>query len=192
MKSHPPNSNQSIIKKPCKYNLPNASTACPGVGSTIDFSLPLVRNPDGLSSIPHRHPRRSLLRTYSSRLVLVLDESNPLPARHQSRFSEPLEPTKHRRQTFLIHPIRQIPQEKNLVGREVLVGDNSSGSSGAGLETGAFGHLRGPSGLSGARTLEFLLGFEGLMRLFALCYNLSAKHSLPHRIIAHQTKPKPK
>lgn len=129
----------------------------------------MVGNANRLALVAHGHARRSLLGADCSSLGLVFDESNSLATGHQSDFLESFEPAKDSRQTFLCCVVRQFPQEQNLVGWEVLVGNDSGGSSSGGLETGTFGGLGWACGFdSGSGTLEFLLCLEGLVGLFAL------------------------
>lgn len=134
------------------------------------YLLPLERNTNGLALLSHGHSCSSLFRGDSARLVLVLDECNALAARHQSDFLESFEPTEDCRETLLACVVGQLPQEQNLVGREVLVRDDSSRSTGRRLEPSALGGLCRACavGTSGG-ALEFLLGFEGIVGLLALC-----------------------
>ena len=132
--------------------------------------MSLVSNPDRLATLPHRHPRGGLLGTDSTRLVFVLDERNPLSARYQSDFLESLEASKNSSKTLLVCRVGEVPQEQNLVGRKVFVGDDSRRRTAGGLEAsplGSFGRTRRVGGARGA--LELLLSFEGLVGLFAFC-----------------------
>lgn len=150
---------------------PNARTSCSQLPELHPRSLlSLVSNPNRLATLPHRHPRGSLLGTDSARLVLVLDERNSLSARHQSDLLESLEASKNSSKTLLVRRVGEVPQEQNLVGREILVRDDSRRRTAGGLETsslGGFGRTRRVGGAGG--TLELLLSFESLVSLFALC-----------------------
>lgn len=136
--------------------------------------MPLEGDPNRFPSLAHGHSRRSLLRTDRPRLVLVLDERNTLSPRHCSDLTESLEATEHSREVLLVRRLGKLPEEQNLVRGQVLVRDYSGGRASSGLEASPLGGFRwactfgGPGG-----TLEFLLGFEGLMGLFALCCGLS-------------------
>lgn len=133
--------------------------------------LALIRNANGLSLISHGHTRRSLFGTDSTRLALVLDERNTLSARHQSDFLETLESAEDGRQTLLARVVGELPQEEDLIGRQVLVWHDSGRSTGGRLEAGSLGCLgwaRSVSSGSGG-ALESLLGFEGVVGLFPFC-----------------------
>lgn len=136
--------------------------------------LPLEGNADRLPLLSHRHARGSFLRTDRTGLALVLDKGNPLATRHQTHLLEALEAAKHGREALLVGGVGQVTQEENLVGREILVGDDSRGGTAGGLETGAFGGFGGASSVGGARgSLELLLGFKSFVGLFALWFELA-------------------
>jgi hypothetical protein len=141
----------------------------PKAARNMSSSLSLVSDADRLALGPHRHVRRSFLRTDGTRLVLVLDEGDPLSPRNQSDFLEAFEPTKYSGKALLVRGIGQVPQEKDLVGRKVLVGNDSCCCTGGRFEARALdclgwtrcvGRTRGP--------LELLLSFQGFVGLFAL------------------------
>lgn len=130
--------------------------------------MSLVRDPNGLAIVSHRHSRCSFLRANSPGLVFVLDESNSLSSRHQSGFDEPFEATKHGSKRLLVRIVGNIPQEQNLVRGKVFVWDNGRRCTSGRLETGTLGRL----GWSGSidrtgGTFEFLLSLEGFVGLFA-------------------------
>jgi hypothetical protein len=135
------------------------------------YLLPLERNTNGLALLSHGHTCRSLLRANGTGLGLVFDECNTLATRDQSDFLESFETTKDRRETLLTGVVGKIPEEQDLVGRQILVGDDSSCSTGCGLETGALGSLCWACVVGGSDggALELFLGFEGVMGLLTLC-----------------------
>lgn len=137
--------------------------------SKMSSSLSLVGDADRLAIVPHRHVRRSLLRADSTRLVLVLDEGNSFSARNQSDFLESFEPTKYSGKALLVGGVGQVPQEKNLVGRKVLVGDNCCRCTAGRFEARALDCLGWTRCVGWARgTLELLLSFQSFVGLFAL------------------------
>lgn len=145
--------------------------------------LSLVRNLHDLTAITQRHTSRIFLRTNSTRLGLVLNESNPLPTRHQSNLPEALKPTKDGRQRIDIITIGQVLHEKNLVRRQVFIRDNSRTGRIRRLETRATGGLDGPCcsvGRAHGCRSEALLLLCRLGSFLLVCYAATPLASNPH------------
>lgn len=136
--------------------------------------MSLVSNPNRPAIVPHRHPRRCLLRADGTRLVLVLDERNPLAARHQPHLAEAFEAAEDGGKGIRVDVVGQVSQEQDLVRREVFVGDDGGSGRSGGLESSAPGCFRWTTGVGRSRantggSLQLLLRLERFLGLLSFC-----------------------
>lgn len=99
--------------------------------------LSLVGNLHDLLAVLQSHAGRVLLGGDSTGLGVVLDESNTAATRHSTDFAEALEAGEDGSEVVLAKVVGQVLNEKDAVGRQVLVGHNSSWSLAGSLEAGA-------------------------------------------------------
>ena len=126
--------------------------------------LPLVRDLDVLSA--KLSASQVLPGSNGPRFVLVLHERNSPTTRHHTDLAEALETTEEICESDSIAVVGKILDEENLVGGQVLVGDDSGGGGTGWFETSASCCLRWTAGLLAAwrGALEaLLLGLEGLL-----------------------------
>lgn len=129
----------------------------------------LIRNPQPLLPLPQHSPIQRLPCLYRPLIRLILHKRAPLVRRHRDRahLSEPRIPREQGFQHLVAVVVGHVADEQDVVGREVLVGDDGRFVGFGGFGGARGGRVAGPFGGGGCWCCSW--DFEGL---FAVCGGL--------------------
>lgn len=133
-------------------------------------SLALISDFDSLSGLSQYHSSSILLRGYCSLFRLVFDECYSLATGDGSRLPEPFEAAEDGDQRIHVVRFGKILHEKDLIWRQVLVGDHGGSGGVGGLEASTTGWFRRTGGhILGSTRFESFLFLKSLSSSSFIC-----------------------